>query len=374
MDKITSKTMRKFNQKQVFNLIYKEKQISRQQIAEQLKLSLPTVTQDLKLLEEARLIERNGLFQSTGGRKSVAYSCVSNTRVAIGAQITEHSVRMVVVDIYGNIIKRRQLNMEYIHDEAYYRTFGENINAFAKSLNLSPKRILGVGIAVMALLSRDRQAVVKNVLLGGTTATLTDFSRWIDYPCQLFHDSEAAANAELWFRPEISDAVYLGLNYHLNGMLIMNGKIHAGKEYMGGLIEHLTLYPDGRPCYCGKKGCFTAYCSGKLLYEDSEQGCRDFFEQLRAGERETVNRWEEYLSNLAIAIGSLYAVLDCDIILGGIMGSYLTEGDILQLQQMVRNQSLYAPVSDFISRGHSDIDICSCGASLYYILNFLESL
>lgn len=99
-----------------------------------------------------------------------------------------------------------------------------------------------------------------------------------------------------------------------------------------------------------------------------------FFGRLHAGEQDAVKRWDEYMSNLAIAIGSLYAVLDCDVILGGMIGSYLTERDLLRLQQLVRNQSLYAPVSDFISLGHSDIDICSCGASLYYMLDFLESL
>ena len=372
MDKITAAAMRRYNRKQIFNLIYRERRISRQQIAEKLELSLPTVTQDLKSLRDANLIEKNGFFQSTGGRKSVVYSCVSNARVTIGAQITKQEIRMVAVDLYGRIIKRQKENIAYEHTEEYYRTFGSSINAFAKSLNISSKRILGVGIAMMALLSRDRQSVAKSVLLGRSTATLADFAQWIDYPCQLFHDSEAAANAELWFSPQISDAVYLGLNYHLNGMLIMNGKIHVGKEYTGGLIEHLTLFPDGRPCYCGKKGCFTTYCSGHLLFENQDQDA--FFQRLRAEERDASDTWREYLEHLAIAIGSLYAVLDCDIILGGTVATYMTEGDLLLLQQLVRKQSLYAPVSDFIRLGHSDIDICSCGAAIAYIADFLANL
>jgi len=372
MDKITVTAMRRYNRKQIFNLIYQEKRISRLQIAEKLKLSLPTVSQDLKSLSEANLIEKNGFFQSTGGRKSIAYSCVSNARVAIGAQITKTHIRMVAVDIYGDIIKRQQADIPYKHEESYYREFGTLINSFAKSLNISSKRILGVGIAMMALLSKDRQSVAKSILLGETSATLADFAQWIDFPCQLFHDSEAAANAELWFSPHISDAVYLGLNHHLNGMIIMNGKIHVGKEYTGGLVEHLTLFPNGRPCYCGKKGCLTTYCSGHLLLKD--QSSDEFFRKLRAGDRENILVWQEYLENLAIAIGSLYAVLDCEMILGGSVAACMTEGDLLLLRQMIRKQSIYAPVSDFIRLGHSDIDICSCGASITYIADFLESL
>lgn len=373
MTKMTATTMRKHNRKQIFNLIYKEQRISRLQIAEELNLSLPTVTQALQSLEKAHLIERNGFFQSTGGRKSIVYSCAGNARVAIGAQITKNGFRIIAIDICSHITKRQSIAVEYEHTEAYYRQFGESVNAFAKSLNISSKRILGVGIAVMALLSRDRQSVTKSVLLGGTSATLSDFTKWIDYPCQLYHDSEAAANAELWFSPEISDAVYLGLNYHLNGMLIMNGRVHVGKEYTGGLIEHVTLYPGGHPCYCGKRGCFTTYCSGKLLFEDQEQGDA-FFARVRQGDHETAKIWREYLENLAIAIGSLYAVLDCDIILGGTVGTYMNESDVLLMQQLVRNNSHYAPVSDFISLGHNDIDACSYGASIPYIVDFLDTL
>ena len=115
MDKITAAAMRRYNRKQIFNLIYRERRISRQQIAEKLELSLPTVTQDLKSLRDANLIEKNGFFQSTGGRKSVVYSCVSNARVTIGAQITKQEIRMVAVDLYGRIIKRQKENIAYEH-------------------------------------------------------------------------------------------------------------------------------------------------------------------------------------------------------------------------------------------------------------------
>lgn len=374
MDKLTSKMMRNFNRRQVYNIIYQEKRISRQRIADELNLSLPTVTQNLKSLEEAHLIERSGHFQSTGGRKSVVYSCTSNAYIAIGAHITKRSFRLVSVNIYGEILKRKYVTMDYEHSQEYYRQFGEQVNSFIKSMNVSPKRILGVGIALTALLSRDRQSVSKSILLGTAAATLADFQEWISCPCQLFHDSEAAANAELWFNPDISDALYLGINHHLNGVLIMEGKIHAGKEYSGGLVEHLTLYPGGRPCYCGKRGCLSTYCSGNLLFGEQENAGNAFFDKVRSGDREACETWHTFLSDLSIAIGSLYAVLDCDIILGGTVGTYMTEEDALAIQQLVRYNSHYAPASDFIRLGHKDVDICSCGAGIAYITEFLEAL
>ena len=58
MEKITAETMRSYNRRQIFNHIYFNKRSSRQEIADTLHLSLTTVTQNLKLLEEENLIER----------------------------------------------------------------------------------------------------------------------------------------------------------------------------------------------------------------------------------------------------------------------------------------------------------------------------
>ena len=374
MEKITSETLRNFNRRQIYNYIFTQKRTSRQAISDDLNLSLPTVTQNLKLLEEENLIERCGFFQSTGGRKCVAYGCVSTARVAIGAHITAHGLRLVAVDMYGSIIKRQQISVDYKHSDEYYIRFGEYVSGFVKSLNISQKRVLGVGIALTALLSRDRKHVAKSLLLGTAEAGLADFQEHVPFPCQLFHDSEAAADAELWFSPGINDALYLGINYHLNGMLIVNRKIHVGKEYTGGLVEHLTLYPGGRKCYCGKKGCFTTYCSGHVLYDEEGESCEKFFARLRDGDKEATAKWQRFLEDLAIEIGNLSALLDCDIILGGTVGAYMTEEDRLLLQQMVRSDFHYAPSSDFICLGYKDVDICACGAALAYVEEFVKSI
>lgn len=375
MEKNNAEIMHSSKKSQVYHYIYKERRTSRNEIAEALGLSLPTVAQNLKELLEEDLIEKNGYFQSTGGRKRNVYSCTSNIHIAIGAHIVKNHLRLVAVDLYGTVLKRAYITERYEHSQKYYRNFARHVNTFVKSLKISNKRILGVGIAIAALLSRDRQSVTKSALLGTDEATLADFREFLEFPCQIFHDSEAAAGAELWFSPEISDAMYLGLNNYLNGMLIANGKIHVGKEYSGGLVEHMILYPGGRQCYCGKKGCLTTYCSANVLFEDGDNEVRDeFFRKLRSGDREENRKWSEFLSDLAIAIGSLSALLDCDIILGGTLGAYMTDEDIARLQKLVRNDSIYAPSTDFIRQGHQDVDICACGAAIAYIEEFIESV
>lgn len=97
--------MRSYNRRQIFNHIYFNKRSSRQEIADTLHLSLTTVTQNLKLLEEENLIERSGYFQSTAD-ESALHTAVSACIKSPSAYTSPRTSRLVAVDMYGNIFKR----------------------------------------------------------------------------------------------------------------------------------------------------------------------------------------------------------------------------------------------------------------------------
>ena len=65
---ITASDLRLLNLRRVLEAVYQSKGISKQGLARQLSLSLPTVTQNLKELEALELVTRQGHFDSTGGR------------------------------------------------------------------------------------------------------------------------------------------------------------------------------------------------------------------------------------------------------------------------------------------------------------------
>ena len=52
-------------------------------------MGLSTVSQNLNLLEQEGLIEKNGFFASTGGRKANAIQIVSDFKISIGITFFE---------------------------------------------------------------------------------------------------------------------------------------------------------------------------------------------------------------------------------------------------------------------------------------------
>ena len=93
--------------------------------------------------------------------------------------------------------------------------------------------------------------------------SLEDFEKIFDFPCQFIHDTDCMANMELWINQDIKDAVYLSIGKRLGGALIIDRKIQTGTTGKTGIFEHMTLVPNGRTCYCGRKGCADIYCSSK---------------------------------------------------------------------------------------------------------------
>ena len=53
--KLTNTDVKKLNKNRIFRLIYNSDKISRQEIADRLGLSLPTVNQNLKMLMQEKL-------------------------------------------------------------------------------------------------------------------------------------------------------------------------------------------------------------------------------------------------------------------------------------------------------------------------------
>ena len=372
MEKATTAELKKINRKNVYKFIYSSGKSSKQQIATRLGLSLPTVSQILADLEDEGLIERNGTLESSGGRKPMAIFPVKKTRVAIGVEITKHHLQLVCIDLFGCVLAEKRTRLLYWNNAKYYREMGSAVNAFADSLNLPAGCILGVGIALQGVISSDGRYVSYGKIMGCTGTTLDDFAANIRFPCVLLHDSESAAKAEMWVSKDITDAIYLALSKHLGSALIVNGAIHKGVGIGSGLMEHMIWQHGGRPCYCGKRGCLEAYCSADALLGETE--AESFFERARRDRTPEHRRWEEYLDILSSAIDNVHMLVDCDVVLGGHLGPYITEEDVLKLNHLARKKSAFPETRAYIKLGKCPAAVVAIGAGLSYVSAFLAGI
>ena len=129
MTEINLQSIKQVNRNRVFRLIAARRRISKQEIAAELKLSLPTTTQNLNSLKEEGLVQENGTFSSGVGRKARALSIVADFRVAVGLDITPHHISLVLVDLNGSLMDHIREKFEIAATEACYGELAEKVRA-----------------------------------------------------------------------------------------------------------------------------------------------------------------------------------------------------------------------------------------------------
>jgi len=106
------------------------------------------------------------------------------------------------------------------------------------------------------------------------------------------------------------------------GGVVINKNIHRGPNHIGGEWGHHVLFPNGRDCYCGNKGCTESYISGTALEKEWEALTGEFKRVTDIIDEKAYlahPEWKEnFINNFGAALANVIDILDPDaVVLGG---------------------------------------------------------
>jgi glucokinase len=183
-------------------------------------------------------------------------------RTTIGVDIGGTSVRAGVVDRYGTVIDTARAPTPTGEGAL------EAVIVSAVSGLAARHRVSAVGLAVAGFVATDRRSVMFAPHLAWRTAPVADrISERLGLPVVLEHDANAAVLAEHRFGAARGTRVALlvAIGTGIGGGLLLDGQVFRGAYGVAPELGHLALVPGGRPCPCGKSGCWERYCSGTAL-------------------------------------------------------------------------------------------------------------
>ena len=159
---------------------------------------------------------------------------------------------------------------------------------------------------------------------------------------------ENDANAAAWGEAVAGAArgsrssIMITLGTGVGGGIIIDNQVYSGFNFAGAELGHIVISVDGRPCNCGRRGCWEAYSSatalirmtsdkieacreqgretilGKLSEEHGKVSGRTAFQAMRAGDEAGAEVVKEYIKYLASGLASIINIFQPEILsLGG---------------------------------------------------------
>lgn len=233
---------------------------SRAQVAAVTGLTKASVSSLVLDLLDVGLVAETGLSQQGRGRPAVGLE-LNPARGVLGMEINVDYTSAGVTDLAGKLLVLETLERDNRHDGegpvmAALARLAARVSRAAEDRGVV--QILGGGLAVPGLVDPASGRVLTAPNLGWTGVALNLAALLPDAPLgvQLFNEANAAALAELTYRPDGgSDFLFVSGEVGVGGGLVIGGDLFTGPEGHAGEVGHVVVDPGGARCSCGGTGC-----------------------------------------------------------------------------------------------------------------------
>lgn len=237
----------------------------------------------------------------------------------IGIDVGGSHIRIGILDEKFNIINSNDL---YINKQTFTEdTIKSIINLIKKIINEDVKYI-GIGFPGTC-------DIKNNIVLKASNINYLKFDlvkilqKEFNIPIYIDNDANCAAIGEMYKGnlKNVKNGILLTVGTGIGSGIVINNKIYRGSSFNAGELGHMIFIKNGIECGCGKKGCLEKYAALSVLKKAlgvnhiKEENIKEIFDN---DDTERIDKYNEWLENLAISIISIYNFLDPEkIVLGG---------------------------------------------------------
>ncbi len=311
--------------------------ISRSALARRTGLVLSTITKLCDELVAANLLFEFGEGKSTGGRRPVNLLFNNSFGYTIGVKIEDSSAVFSLANLKPTILKHRSVPFALRSSfEKVLPLLFEGIESMIREIPAEAadstaasagSPLLGIGIAVSGLVDPDSGILRFSSLLGWENVEFASIvGARFGTEVRVDNDVNCYALAQNWLGKgkDSQNFVCITIGEGIGSGVIIGNQLYRGAAGGAGEIGHMIVRGEGRPCYCGQKGCLEAYASTKSILDAVHHRKRrrlsleEVLELARAGDSDCLEVLEA--AGHAIGWGLVNVVMQYNpekIILGG---------------------------------------------------------
>lgn len=261
------------NIRQIKRVIYYNAPVSRQQITDELGLTLPSITTAVStmlaegVLEE--LVPPRASTAPSGGRQVhlLDFRCEAN--YAVGAEVGPYRTTLAITDLRGHARCERVLPVAPDAYEEMLDFLCRSVNDLVAASGLNKERIYGIAVGFPGFID-DKTGVTRsaNRPTWINKPFVHDLHQRLEFP--VWTDNNArmrAVGRELFASSRApSTFAYFFVSKGVACPLMIENLLYSGHRASAGEIGHNVIVPGGPVCpTCGKKGCLEAVSSESAI-------------------------------------------------------------------------------------------------------------
>ena len=261
------------------------------------------------------------------------------TKVVAGIDIGGTNTVYGIVNNEGKIIAQGAIpTTDFENPESLAKGVGKNIlELIGVNYNL-----IGTGIgAPNANYFTGKVEEAPNLNWKGVVPLAEIFKETLNCTVKLTNDANAAALGEMTFGAAkgIKNFLFITLGTGLGSGIVVNGEMVYGHDGFAGEVGHVIMFPDGRMCGCGRKGCLETYCSATGIvrsylsyfpenhFNDIKVDAKYVFNRANENEAEALKAFQFTAEILGLALANSVAYTSPEVIF--IFGGLAQSGDLL---------------------------------------------
>lgn len=188
----------------------------------------------------------------------------------IGIDLGGTNIAAGIVDENFNIIKKGSVpTLSERQPEEIVKDMASLCLSLLKEADIDISDIAYAGIATPGIANRDTGCIEYANNLPFRNFAIADILK--EYlpvkQVMIENDANAAAKGEsiAGAAKGAKYSVMITLGTGVGGGIIIDNKVYSGFNYAGAELGHIVIKADGRPCSCGRNGCWEAYSSATAL-------------------------------------------------------------------------------------------------------------
>jgi predicted NBD/HSP70 family sugar kinase len=318
-----------------------------QEIAEVIKISVPTCTKLVNELAKKRLVSKTQKQITGQGRKPATYLLNRDKFFAVGVEILSKFLHASVVNLDFETVYEK-VNRDFtLEDTSECLQFIlEFIASTIQASGIRKSYIIGVGIGMVESMN-SRIAKPIDYFQQDGLSIAQQIEKELGLPVLIDNETRVIAIAEqvLGIAKAVANVLVVKVSRTIGMGIIINGVVITGSAGLSGNLSHTRFYKTSRLCYCGKKGCLGTAIGGDALFLDLKEALEndatsihfqrgrmdmykyhDILNAANEGDELSIQLVQKQGDHLGEALGNVLNLLNPELLI--IDGEYLMLGDL----------------------------------------------